>query len=608
MNSRTSISVAKDEATSGHIEKTVEFSNDKIEYDELNGSDEVAGMSNWMNLYISDTVLKAVADMGFTEPTEIQKLVIPGAIRDRLDIIGAAETGSGKTLAFGIPVIEHLLVNQPSAENSEQIKSIRALILAPTRELVMQIKNHIHALLKYTPFKVASIVGGLSLQKQERILKYVPEIVIATPGRLLALMTSAEANSCLSNWSHLQCLVIDETDRMIEKGHFEDLQQILDTIKKNTSKKLQTFVFSATLTYAHPVSKKRDGANDTKMSADEKINRLIEITGIRKEKHKIIDITGERGTAKKVVEARINCKNLLEKDTSLIYLLNRYAGRTLVFTNSIDASRRLHGILKQLEHKPVPLMLHAKMMQKKRLKNLEKFAMEENSVLLATDVAARGLDIRDVQHVIHYQVPKTAELYIHRCGRTARATKEGLAILLLDSQDVPYYQRICRNLSREKEFPIFPLDSPELYGVLKKRVEAATAVEALDHRLKKIYSKQAWFEKSAASADLDLDESGYKKSATAEMIEDLRKAKKALVIQLNRLLSQSLPANNVHVLKTRYVTPEIASNYGRSSTQSAIVSLTENMEHEKMLKKKCRSVFVRRLKTSKKKKRKQMKR
>ncbi|VDO67156.1 unnamed protein product [Onchocerca flexuosa] len=157
---------------------------------------------------------------------------------------------------------------------------------------------------------------------------------------------------------------------------------------------------------------------------------MIEITGIRKEKHRIIDITGERGTAKKVVEARINCKNLLEKvyfvsvlvvshgdflrfpiqDTSLIYLLNRYAGRTLVFTNSIDASRRLHGILKQLEHKPVPLMLHAKMMQKKRLNNLEKFAIEENSVLLATDVAARGLDIRDVQHVIHYQVPKTAEV------------------------------------------------------------------------------------------------------------------------------------------------------------------------------------------------------
>ncbi|OZC05890.1 DEAD/DEAH box helicase, partial [Onchocerca flexuosa] len=146
-------------------------------------------------------------------------------------IVDCIFQGSGKTLAFGIPVIEHLLVNQPSTANNEQIKNIRALILAPTRELVMQIKNHIHALLKYTPFKVASIVGGLSLQKQERILKYVPEIVIATPGRLLALMTSAEAKSCLSNWSHLQCLVIDETDRMIEKGHFEDLQQILDILK-----------------------------------------------------------------------------------------------------------------------------------------------------------------------------------------------------------------------------------------------------------------------------------------------------------------------------------------------------------------------------------------
>ncbi|KAL4001910.1 DEAD/DEAH box helicase family protein [Acanthocheilonema viteae] len=600
------VPIAKSEKANGDNEKVISFSNKEI--DKLDGrTDEITGMSNWINLCISNTVLKAIADIGFAEPTEIQKLVIPSAITDHLDIIGAAETGSGKTLAFGVPVVEHLLTNQSSIEN-EQIKSIRALILAPTRELVMQIKDHIRALLKYTPFKVASIVGGLSLQKQERILKYVPDIVIATPGRLLALMTSAEADSCLFDWSHLQCLVVDETDRMIEKGHFEDLQHILDTIKKNACKKLQTFVFSATLTYTQPVSKKRDGINSAKMSTDEKISRLIEITGIRKEKHKIIDITGERGTAKTVVEARINCNNLLEKDTNLIYLLNRYAGRTLVFTNSVDASRRLHGILKQLQHKPAPLMLHAKMMQKKRLKNLEKFAVEENSVLFATDVAARGLDIRDVQHVIHYQVPKTAELYIHRCGRTARATKEGLAVLLIDSQDVPYYQRICRNLSREKEFPIFPLDSPELYGVLKKRVEVATAAEALDHRLKKMHSKQLWFEKAAASADLELDGSGYRKKTTTEMTEDLRKEKKALLIQLNRLLSQPLPANHVHVKKTRYVTAEMVSNYGKSSTQNAIISLTENMAHEEVLKKKCGSVFVRRFNTSRRKRKKQIKR
>ncbi|VDK86056.1 unnamed protein product [Litomosoides sigmodontis] len=454
---------------------------------------------------------------------------------------------------------------------------------------------------------VASIVGGLSLQKQERILKYVPEIVIATPGRLLALMTSAGADSCLSDWSCLQCLVVDETDRMIEKGHFEDLLHILDTIKRNANKKLQTFVFSATLTYTHPVPEKRDGVSAAKMGTDEKISRLIEITGIRKEKHRIIDITGEKGTARTVVESRVNCNSLLEKDTGLVYLLNRYAGRTLVFTNSVDASRRLHGILKQLDHKPAPLMLHAKMIQKKRLKNLEKFALEENSVLFATDVAARGLDIRDVQHVIHYQVPRTAELYIHRCGRTARATKDGLAILLIDSQDVPYYQRICRNLNREKEFPIFPFDSSELYGVLKERVEVATAVEALDHRLKKINSKQLWFEKAAANADLELDGSGYKKKATAEMIEDLRRERKTLSIQLNRLLSQPLPTSFVNVKKTRYVNAQIASNYGKLSTQNAIASLTENMAREEMLKKKSKRVFVPHLNRSKKRKKKMKK-
>ncbi|VDN30793.1 unnamed protein product [Gongylonema pulchrum] len=337
----------------------------------------------------------------FTEPTEIQRLVIPSAVRDRLDIIGCAETGSGKTLAFAVPIIEYLLAaKRSSMDGNEQQRTIRALILAPTRELVVQIKKHIHALLKYTPFKVASIVGGLSLQKQERILKYVPEIVVATPGRLLALMSSAESIKCLSScfgylkvasivgglslqkqerilkyvpeivvatpgrllalmssaesikclssWSELQCLVVDETDRMIEKGHFEDLQQILAAIRKTTSQKLQTFVFSATLTYIHPATKKKHRERSTNMTVEEKIRRLIEVTGIRRGKNKVIDISGERGTAETIVESRINCKNLLEKDTALVYLLKRYSGRTLVFTNSVDASRRLHGILTQV--------------------------------------------------------------------------------------------------------------------------------------------------------------------------------------------------------------------------------------------------------------------
>uniref|UniRef100_A0A915PY16 ATP-dependent RNA helicase n=1 Tax=Setaria digitata TaxID=48799 RepID=A0A915PY16_9BILA len=645
------ISSGHNEKMKSNTEKTMDGNNEGNGDNQLHQKEMEVSISGWTTLNISSPVLKAITDMRFAEPTEIQKLVIPSAVRDRFDIIGAAETeaqkyyrtlylqGSGKTLAFGVPVIEHLLANQSSSESSRETKSIRALILAPTRELVMQIKNHIHALLKYTPFRIASVVGGLSLQKQERILKYVPEIVVATPGRFLALMTSASADSCLSNWCHLQCLVIDETDRMIEKGHFEDLQQILDTLKKKTSKKLQTFVFSATLTYAHPGSRKHGDMGSTRMNRDGKIvrfrftnqllylcssDKLIEITGIRKEKHKIIDITGERGTAEAVVEARINCKNLLEKDTSLVYLLNRYAGRTLVFTNSIDASRRLHGILKQflplgclamllgfiifqLKHNPLPLILHAKMMQRKRLINLEKFAMEENSVLLATDVAARGLDIRDVEHVIHYQVPKTAEIYIHRCGRTARAAKEGLAVLLIDSQDVHYYQKICKNLGRETELPIFPVDSPELYSVLEERVEVAVAVEALEHRMKKMHSKQTWFEKAAASADLDLDGCEYKKNTMTEMNEDLQKEKKALLIRLTRLLSHPLPANYVPIKKTRYVTSEIALNYGKSSTRNAIESLIENVEHEELLKRRCRGIYIRHLKKSRKKKRKKFK-
>ncbi|VDM99096.1 unnamed protein product, partial [Thelazia callipaeda] len=251
----------------------------------------------------------------FTEPTEIQKLVIPIAIRDRLDIIGAAETGSGKTLAFGIPIVEQILADKFSNEKETILSGIRALIFAPTRELVMQIRNQIQHLLKFTLIKVESIVGGLSLQKQERLLKRNPQIIIATPGRFSALMTLAETSNYLVDWSKLQCLVIDETDRMVEKGHFIELRKILDTIRKSASEKIQTFVFSATLTYTH--------SNASESKAEEKINKLVEITGIRKKKCRIIDITGKRGTAERVIEARINCKNLLEKVCFVILAIFR---------------------------------------------------------------------------------------------------------------------------------------------------------------------------------------------------------------------------------------------------------------------------------------------
>ncbi|VDM60531.1 unnamed protein product [Angiostrongylus costaricensis] len=435
--------------------------------------------------------------MGFESPTEIQRLVLPMALRDRCDVLGAAETGSGKTLAYGIPLTARLL---EMPEDAYRIKTgPKALVLAPTRELVMQVMKHLTGLLRHTRFKrnpiiskfggfqAFPIVGGLAQVRQARILKKeMPEVIVATPGRLWAMMqyVTEDEPVCpyLADWTGLLCLVIDETDRMIEKGHFEEMEDILKRVRKSAIGKLQTLVFSATLTYVNHV-RSRDGKTSKEFTPQQKIMQLIHLTGMRPE-CKIVDITRSFGTAETLVETRMNCSNLLGKDTTIVYLLERYKGRTLVFTNSVDASRRLYGILKLL--KLQPLMIHAKMEQKVRLKNLEKFTADSRSVLLATDVAARGLDIQGIDNVIHYQVPKTAEIYIHRSGRTARALRQGLSVLIVDSKDSHLYHKLCKNLNREKDLPVFPIDCPELMKRLITRVRLASTLNSLAHRSKKV--------------------------------------------------------------------------------------------------------------------------
>uniref|UniRef100_A0A914ZNG2 ATP-dependent RNA helicase n=2 Tax=Parascaris univalens TaxID=6257 RepID=A0A914ZNG2_PARUN len=542
-------------------------------------------LTAWMPFCLPEEIMRALADLGFTEPTEIQKLVLPSAVRDKLDILGAAETGSGKTLAYAVPLIVRLLEAQNSMEDWALQCHLRALILAPTRELVVQIRKHINALIKYTNFKATSIVGGLSQQKQERLLKYRPEIVVATPGRFWSLAGNAPQGSYLSDWQKLLCLVVDETDRMVEKGHFEELEFILEAIKSDGNIKRQTLVFSATLTFVHPAPRRLNVQQSQHMTTKEKIDRLTEIVGLRKER-KVFDITRPLGTAEALTETRMNCSNLAEKDTSVVYLLTRYPGRTLIFMNSVDASRRLYGILVKLQYQPVPLLLHARMIQKQRLKNLEKFAEVANSVLLATDVAARGLDIRQVEHVIHYQVPKTAELYVHRCGRTARASHRGLTVLMVDPQDAQYYRRICRNLNREHQLPPFPIDSKHLFDALKERVKAATEVESLEHRMKKISSRETWFEKTAREADLLLDGREREKQHANEELIDLRRRKKVAEGQLRGALALPLPRfGHVLVQKTRYVTPELASNYNKAVSMDALTSFEENTRREQCARK-----------------------
>uniref|UniRef100_A0A1I7U5U6 RNA helicase n=1 Tax=Caenorhabditis tropicalis TaxID=1561998 RepID=A0A1I7U5U6_9PELO len=451
-------------------------------------SKKKVGISAWKQFYfLPNEILQAIEQMGFTQPTEIQSAVLPIAVRNRQDVLGAAETGSGKTLAFGIPLVARLL-EEPIEEKAT---GPRALIIAPTRELVIQIMRHINDLIATTSLKATSILGRLAQVKQERVItQQRPDIVVATPGRLWAMMKESEEGDYLAEWKQLKCLVVDETDRMVEEGYFAELTEILNKIHEESDKeKLQTLVFSATLTF----TKAQDVAEEEKKKAKElssrqKIQRLIKLTGLRENKHKVIDLT-QMGTAGCLVEARINCANLFEKDTALVYLLTRYPGRTIVFVNSVDAARRLHCILKSIGIDP--MILHAKMVQKQRLRNLEHFSESKNAVLIATNVASRGLDIQGIDHVIHYQVPKKVEIYIHGIDTMVKKTRQLQSQLRSElSNSLP--QPDGSDSIRTKYI------TPEI--IARLRSNGDNAIDVLN---KKIEETKEWKRKSRKAAQSD---------------------------------------------------------------------------------------------------------
>ncbi|XP_074005364.1 ATP-dependent RNA helicase DDX24 isoform X1 [Numenius arquata] len=578
-------------------------------------TDRKADVSAWKDLFVPEPVLRALSHLGFSAPTPIQALALPSAIRDGMDVLGAAETGSGKTLAFAIPMIHSVLQwqksnssttrndsvskeshqhhdetkweNEDEAEKlthqqvedsgdeddasfstgcvkvlenfefdsgdetytlgSHKKRPLLGLVLTPTRELAVQVKHHIDAVARFTGIKTAILVGGMAAQKQERVLNRKPEIVIATPGRLWELVK--ERHPHLSNLRQLRCLVIDEADRMVEKGHFLELSQLLEILNDSQyNPQRQTFVFSATLTLVHQTpTRVLQKKNAKKMDKKTKLELLMEKVGI-KGKPKVIDLTRKEATVETLTETRIHC-NTNEKDYYLYYFLLQYPGRTMVFANSIDCVKRLSSLLAILNCDPLPL--HANMHQKQRLKNLERFAERESCVLLTTDVAARGLDIPNVQHVIHYQVPRTSELYVHRSGRTARAANEGLSLLLIGPDDLINFRKIYKTLEKSEELPFFPVDSKCMISI-KERMNLARQIEKAEFFNSRAKQHNSWLQQAAEALEMDLDDDmlmGKKASEQEESQE--QKMLKGMKKQLKHMLSQ--PLFKV-LMKTKYPT------------------------------------------------------
>lgn len=325
-------------------------------------------------------------------------------------------------------------------------------------------------------------------------------------------------------------LVIDEADRMIETGHFAELETIVGLTQRNyvqptdddedpvfaasattlteTSARedMQTFVFSATLSkdLQQNLKKRKRKPSKGKRKASA-LEDLVEKLDFRDAAPEVIDLSPEGGLVATLRESMIECVQA-DKDLYLYYFLLRYPGRSLVFTGSIDGIRRLIPLFEELKMPVYPL--HSQLQQKQRLKNLDRFKSNPNAVLIATDVAARGLDIPHVDHVIHFNLPRTADAYVHRSGRTARAQNPGFALQIVSPEDRAVQRALLKSLDRDAAPGDLEIEGGFL-PKLKERIALARQIEKTQHEVKKESHDRSWLEEAAEAMDLDIDPSMF---------------------------------------------------------------------------------------------------
>jgi len=349
-------------------------------------------------------IVAAVKAMGYSTPTPIQSKAIPIVLQGR-DVMGAAQTGTGKTAGFALPII-HRLLPQASTSASPARHPVRALILAPTRELAEQVAENVKMYIAGTPLRCATVYGGVDMDPQTQALRTGVEIVVATPGRLLDHLQSKN-----TSLSQVQIVVLDEADRMLDMGFLPDISRILNLLPKER----QSLMFSATF------------SEEIKKLAANFLREPV-----------LVEVARRNATAENVTQEVVRLHESEKTDALLTLLRTRGEGggrltQVLVFVNSKIECRRL---ARQLQKAGVNAdAIHGDKTQDERMKALEGFKRGEIEVLVATDVAARGLDIVELPVVINYDVPFAPEDYVHRIGRTGRAGASGLAIMMMTGAD-----------------------------------------------------------------------------------------------------------------------------------------------------------------------------
>lgn len=362
------------------------------------------------DLGLIDQLCEACEHLNYKKATPIQAQSIPIALQGR-DIIGLAETGSGKTAAFVLPILQALMEKQ---------QTLHSLILAPTRELAYQIGDQISALGAFIGVRKAVLVGGMDMMPQSIALGKKPHIVVATPGRLLDHLENTKGFSL----RQLKYLVMDEADRLLDLDFGPILEKILRNIPKEGRR---TYLFSATMSSKVESLQRASLSNPVRVSVSRDKYQTVE-----KLKQSFYLIPHKH------------------KDIWLVYVLNKFAGQSgIIFTRTVNEAQRISIMLKALGFSTVPI--HGQLSQNSRLEALNKFRAKSKNLLVATDVAARGLDIPSMDLVINYDLPDSSKTYVHRVGRTARAGKSGVAISMVTQYDAELWLRIEHALGKKIE-------------------------------------------------------------------------------------------------------------------------------------------------------------
>jgi len=371
---------------------------------------------SFTTLGLSEPILKAIKETGYTTPTPIQAKAIPLVLKGD-DVLAAAQTGTGKTAGFTLPLLERMIRNQkPSQSHRGQPKRhIRALILTPTRELAAQIGENVEMYSKYLPYKSTVIFGGVNINRQINVLKQGIDILVATPGRLLDLCSQK-----MVDLSKVEVLVLDEADRMLDMGFIHDIKKVVRLVPKQR----QTLLFSATFS-----------------------KEIKALAAGFQHNPSLVEVAAQNKTADRIAQL-VHPVDKSKKRELLYKLISDGAWKqVLVFTRTKHGANKLCEYLEQQGIKSAAI--HGNKSQGARTKALANFKANQIRVLVATDIAARGIDINMLPHVVNFELPNVPEDYVHRIGRTGRAGREGEAVSLVCVDENDYLRGIERLISQK---------------------------------------------------------------------------------------------------------------------------------------------------------------